>query len=58
MQLCMQRNIVGVAHYNMDCFDVLGVLDDAPDDASDLSFINPGSWIYVFYSFIHAACWE
>ena len=35
MQLFMwQRDIVGVAHYVMDCFEVLGALDDAPDDAS------------------------
>ena len=38
MQLFMwQRNIVGVAHYSMDCFKVLGALDDAPDDASTSS---------------------
>ena len=38
MQLFMwQRDIVGVAHYIMDCFEVLGALDDAPDDASTLS---------------------
>ena len=36
MQLFMwQRDIVGgVAPYDMECFDVLGVLDDAPGDAS------------------------
>ena len=27
-------DIVGVALYIMDCFDVLGALSDAPDDAS------------------------
>ena len=38
MQLFMwQRDIVGVAHYIMDCFEVLGTLDDAPDDASSSS---------------------
>ena len=38
MQLYMrQRDIVGVAHYIMDCFEVLGALDDAPDDASTSS---------------------
>ena len=31
---CGQHDIAGVAHYIMDCFDVLGALDDAPDDAS------------------------
>ena len=35
MQLFMwQRVIVGVAHCITDCFDVLGALDDAPDDAT------------------------
>ena len=34
MQLFVwQRNIVGVAHFVQDCFEVLGALDDAPDDA-------------------------
>ena len=38
MQLFMwQRDIVGVAHYIMDFVEVLGVLDDAPDDASTSS---------------------
>ena len=38
MQLFMwQRNIVGVAHFVQDCFEVLGALDDAPDDASTSS---------------------
>ena len=38
MQLFMwQRDIVGVAHYIKDCFEVLGALDDAPDDASTSS---------------------
>ncbi len=38
MQLFMwQRDIVGVAHYIEDCFEVLGALDDAPDDASTSS---------------------
>ena len=32
-----QRDIVGVAHYIMDCFEVLGALDDAPDEASTSS---------------------
>ena len=34
MQLFMwQRDVVGVARYIKDCFEVLGALDDAPDDA-------------------------
>ena len=34
MQLFMwQHDSVGVAQYIMVCFDVLGALDDAPDDA-------------------------
>ena len=38
MQLFMwQRNIVGMAHFVQDCFEVLGALDDAPDDASTSS---------------------
>ena len=38
LQLFMwQRNIVGVAHFIKDCFEVLGALDDAPDDASTSS---------------------
>ena len=38
MQLFMwQHDIVGVAHYIMDCFDALGALSDAPDDASTSS---------------------
>ncbi len=39
MQLFMwQRDIVGVAHYVKDSFDVLGALSaDAPDDASGSS---------------------
>ena len=38
MQLFMwQQDIVGVAHYIMDCFDALGALSDAPDDASTSS---------------------
>ena len=28
-----QCDIAGVAHCIMDCFEVLGTLDDAPDDA-------------------------
>ncbi len=32
MQLSMwQQNIVGVAHYIVDRFELLGALDDAPD---------------------------
>ena len=43
MQLFMwQREIVGVAHYIMECFDVLGALDDAPDDASTSSALAAG----------------
>ena len=35
MQLFVwQRNIVGVAHYITDSIEVLGALDDAPDDPS------------------------
>ena len=38
VQLFMwQWNIVGVAHYIMVWFEVLGALDDAPDDASTSS---------------------
>ena len=38
MQLFMwQHDIVGVAHFIMGCFDVLGALSDAPDDASTSS---------------------
>ena len=37
MLLMWQRNIVGVAHFVQDCFEVLGALDDAPDDASTSS---------------------
>ena len=33
-----QHAIVGLAHYIVDCFEVLGALDDAPDDASTLSY--------------------
>ena len=40
MQLFMwQRNNVGVARFVKDCFEVLGALDDAPDDAST-SFLS------------------
>ena len=31
---CRTETFIGVAHYTMDSFDVLGALDDAPDDAS------------------------
>ena len=35
MQLFMwQRNIVGVAHFVQDCFEVLGALDDASTSSS------------------------
>ncbi len=42
MQLLMwQHNILGVAHYIKDCFELelemLGAPDDAPDDASTSS---------------------
>ncbi len=38
MQLFMwQRDIVGLAHYIRDFFDVLGAIDDAPDDACSVS---------------------
>lgn len=38
MKLFMgQRDIVRVAHYIMDCFDVLSALLRAPDDASTSS---------------------
>ena len=62
MQLFIwQHDILGVAHYIMDCFEVFGVLDNAPDDASTalpahkLVFISPGGWIDVIYSFIQAS---
>ena len=32
-----QHDIVGVAHFIKDCFEVLGALDDVPDDASTSS---------------------
>ena len=35
--LMWQQDIVGVAHFVKDCFEVLGALDDAPDDASTSS---------------------
>ena len=45
MQLFMwQRNIVGVAHNIMECFEVLGALDDAPHDATTFMIISPGGW--------------
>ena len=56
MQLFMwQPDTVGVAHYILDCFDFLGALSDAPDDASTSSLISPGGWIDVIHSlsFIH-----
>ena len=38
MRLVMwQHDIVGVAHFIKDCFEVLGALDDVPDDASTSS---------------------
>ena len=38
MQLFMwQHDIVGVGTLHQDCFEVLGALDDAPDDASTSS---------------------
>ena len=38
MQLFMwQADLVGVAHFIMDCFDALGAQSDAHDDASDSS---------------------
>ena len=38
MQLLMwQHDILGVAHYIKDYFEMLGALDDAPDDASTSS---------------------
>ena len=38
VQLFMwQRNIVGVAPFIKDCYEVLGALEDAPDDASTSS---------------------
>ena len=53
MQLFMwQRNIVGVAHFVQDCFEVLGALDDAPDDASTSS--SSALAIDVIHSFIHS----
>ena len=44
MQLFMwQRVILRVAHYIIHRIDMIGALDDAPDDASTLIFISPGS---------------
>ncbi len=40
------------AQSTLDCSDVHGALDDAPDDAS-LIFISPGGWTDVT-QFIHA----
>ena len=38
LQLFMwQRNIVGVAYYIKDYYELLGALDDVPDDASTSS---------------------
>ena len=38
MQMFMRHlNIVEVAHYIMDCFNVLGAFDDAPHYASTSS---------------------
>ena len=38
MRLFMwQHDILGVAHFIKDCFEVLGALDDVPDDASTSS---------------------
>ena len=35
VQLFMrQHDTVGLAHYIMECFDVLGALSDVPDDAT------------------------
>ena len=40
MQRCISRqhDMVGMAHYIMDCLDVLSALSDAPDDASTSSW--------------------
>ena len=38
MQLFMwQHDILGVAHYSKDCYEMLGALDDTPDHASTSS---------------------
>ena len=36
-----QREIGGVAHYTMDCFEVLGALDDLP---ASTSFPSAQAW--------------
>lgn len=41
---CGRRDIVEVAQYIKDCFEVLGALDDAHDDALISIFIGPGGW--------------
>ena len=50
-QVMWQHDIVGVAHYTMDCFDTPG---DAPDDESISSSSAPGGWIVVIQSMTHS----
>ena len=48
-----QQNVVGEAHYIMDCFQVLGALDDAPDDAPASTLISPGGWADSIQTITH-----
>ncbi len=56
MQLFLwQPDLVGVAHFIMDCFDSVGAAPDVPDDASDASDSSSlGGWIGVTLSFTHS----
>ena len=58
MQLFMwQADIVGVAYFVMDCFDLLGAAPDGHDDDysdSNSSSFCPGGWIdVIIHSFAH-----
>lgn len=46
-------SIISMTHLHMDCFDVIGAHDDAPDDASIFVISRQGTWIEVNNSFIH-----
>lgn len=54
MQLFMwQHDILGVPHYIMDCFDVLGAQSDAPDDAL-MCFLHEPWQLDVSHSINHS----
>ena len=53
MQLFM-CGIVGVAHFVQDCFEVLGALGDAPDDASTSCSSALAGYMQVI-QFIHCS---